>query len=875
MKKGLLLFALVICMVCAALVAGVLADDPELPEIILVSDSIEVGTPLMGTLTKVEPETEQYFTVHKCYDDGSSEYVSSHWIRLTGEEQILVPAEYADEPGKFRVETYINSVGEIFAEYTVTGNQPEAPAVTASATEIPKEHEVEFIITASGMTDARYRIFREDSLYPSSGRVYGNINNNSIKWKWTFYQEGEYEIEFQAKINGVWSVPSERLPVRSYSLGQIDTPDEHYATVPETLKAGQELTVLLKEVPHADYYDLNIYREDNGNLVESTFVRAPGAVCAAPVGLNAGNYMLRISCRGKGYTESESAGYPIAVTGVRPSTSLVTSLVSKKTLTVTKGPHETVWFTASATNLEACRIKGQWLDQSYLIPAENGVATIPAELDWDAEFTGSLYARINGCWTSAITVKITGTTGSDTSLKLTLPKSVQLGKKLTFTTELWDKAEYYTYSLSRIIREDNEYGTQYQQIVYEEIFTPTSKGKGTIPAQYFTQTGKWSVGVNAYGKNGVRYASGKVNVTANPDRPGAPTVRLEENQNPQHNADVKFKIESDSAFEKVCVIVKIKGEENSVADGPYILDTDGADPYYYIFNTKDFPNYSASEFCISASVCRNEIWSDYCEPVDFSVASDGDLYMDYNIAVSPAEAAPGDTVTVSWIPAEGAEWYSVGLDNERKLIPATEECSVDIQTEGIAAGTHEIEVEAYAVGKRKAIAYAELNLVNNAWKPTVSISTTQCRPNDTVKLTIKSTGGSVLFIYVDDVLYGNVKRSTTGSQQVDLKLDRIGTHRIRVTAADKFYPAQWSARSNTVKVNVTDSVKTPDIVIPDDVSRIGDETFSGVTNVKIWVPATVKFISDNAFDSSVTIVTPAGSYAATWAVEHGVEVIIE
>ena len=846
------------------------------PTITLDKDTFAIDEDVTGSVTA--PQNKRpYLSLYKV--DGDHEYYCGSGGSYSSGNPLITHNQF-DGPGTYRLEAYFYDWDKISGSVTFTVDGPDAPVVTVNTAEATLDENVVFTITCQDDAEILYRMYRDGELFSSYDTTAGYAENGTYRWYRSFSEPGDYDFVFLTKTYdedqgvSIRSKSSDPVSIHVVSLGTTDKPS---AVVPQTLKAGEELNILLNGVPHADTYRLEVYQErETGyqSQINSMTLTAPGAVCPEPYGLDAGNYVLKIAARGKGYTQSESEGYPFTVTGKRPAKSLVTKTIPSGT----KRPYDTVWFTAKATGLEACRISRYYSPSSTLYLAENGTVSLPAELDYAARFSGSFRARIKGCWTEEIQVTITGTPVDYDDLEFTLPESIQLGKDLTFTTELWSKAEYYTYSLARIITH-TEYGYTWedgQQIIYEEIFTPTSNGKGTIPAQYFTQPGKWAVGVNAYGKDGgVRYAGGYVMVTENPDRPEAPTVTLM-TENPQHNDEVVFNIQTDGA-EQICIIPKILEGEYSVADKPYILDTDGEETYEYVFNTKDFPNCNASDFYIIVSACKNGVWSDYCEPVVFLVAYDGDLDLNYrSITVTPAEALPGDTVTVAWEPAEGAEWYSVSLDNERVLVERTEESSVVIPTEGIAVGTHQIEIKAYAIGKRKAVAYGELNLVNNAWKPTVSVSKAEAALNETVRLTIKSTGGQVLFIYLDDQLYGTMKRSTAGSQVLDLKMDRIGTHRIRVSAANKTsYPTVWSARSNTVAVRVTDPAKTPEIVIPNNVSRIGDETFSGVTNVKIWVPATVKFISDNAFDSSVTIVTPAGSYAATWAVEHGVEVIIE
>lgn len=61
------------------------------------------------------------------------------------------------------------------------------------------------------------------------------------------------------------------------------------------------------------------------------------------------------------------------------------------------------------------------------------------------------------------------------------------------------------------------------------------------------------------------------------------------------------------------------------------------------------------------------------------------------------------------------------------------------------------------------------------------------------------------------------------------------------------------------------------LILPADLTAIESQAFAGLTDVDaISIPATVKSIADDAFEGSdIVIIAPAGSYAATWAQEHG------
>ena len=65
----------------------------------------------------------------------------------------------------------------------------------------------------------------------------------------------------------------------------------------------------------------------------------------------------------------------------------------------------------------------------------------------------------------------------------------------------------------------------------------------------------------------------------------------------------------------------------------------------------------------------------------------------------------------------------------------------------------------------------------------------------------------------------------------------------------------------------------PDLILPASLTEIGSEAFSGISARFIEVPATVTQIADDAFNTFVTLIVAADSYAETWAREHMVPYI--
>lgn len=97
------------------------------------------------------------------------------------------------------------------------------------------------------------------------------------------------------------------------------------------------------------------------------------------------------------------------------------------------------------------------------------------------------------------------------------------------------------------------------------------------------------------------------------------------------------------------------------------------------------------------------------------------------------------------------------------------------------------------------------------------------------------------------------------------------------TRAKMFMDKGLSYESDTIYCKFREYQQTiePDLVLPGNLTKIGAQAFAGVTNVVIRVPESVNEIGDAAFDSGVTILCPAGSYAESYCITHDCDVITE
>ena len=66
----------------------------------------------------------------------------------------------------------------------------------------------------------------------------------------------------------------------------------------------------------------------------------------------------------------------------------------------------------------------------------------------------------------------------------------------------------------------------------------------------------------------------------------------------------------------------------------------------------------------------------------------------------------------------------------------------------------------------------------------------------------------------------------------------------------------------------------PSMELPVSLTTIRSEAFTGIVpGTAVYIPPTVRSIADDAFDSSIIIVTSNGSYASNWANNHGYIVV--
>jgi len=92
--------------------------------------------------------------------------------------------------------------------------------------------------------------------------------------------------------------------------------------------------------------------------------------------------------------------------------------------------------------------------------------------------------------------------------------------------------------------------------------------------------------------------------------------------------------------------------------------------------------------------------------------------------------------------------------------------------------------------------------------------------------------------------------------------------------ATEYHPVD--SLTNSVTEAFVGNPSSQELTLPIGTVRIESQAFAGCTNLTcIRIPSSVTFIAEDAFDglpTTLVIAAPAGSYAASWATEHGFEV---
>ena len=150
---------------------------------------------------------------------------------------------------------YKNSKAEHI--FTVLPNPTPAPSVSVDQTSVYMGERYTFTIDTTGAEELRYK----RTNYSSSDQ---RINVLEDTTRWTTYRSSATEAQYQFAVlkDGHWSSWSEPIAITVKALDPLAEPT---FALPETLTAGENLTVQINAVPNATEYQVSLL---NGRGVE-------------------------------------------------------------------------------------------------------------------------------------------------------------------------------------------------------------------------------------------------------------------------------------------------------------------------------------------------------------------------------------------------------------------------------------------------------------------------------------------------------------------------------------------------------------------------------------------------------------------------------
>ena len=120
---------------------------------------------------------------------------------------------------------------------------------------------------------------------------------------------------------------------------------------------------------------------------------------------------------------------------------------------------------------------------------------------------------------------------------------------------------------------------------------------------------------------------------------------------------------------------------------------------------------------------------------------------------------------------------------------------------------------------------------------------------------------------------------TTAECQADIPTEGMtpGTYTVSVRAAAIGYDDDGHVYTVPFEITQDPAIFTKILTLPANLTTIESQAFADLTNVEaVRIPATVTAIAPDAFSGSdITILAPAGSYAADWAAANGYPLVTE
>ena len=650
------------------------------------------------------------------------------------------------------------------------------------------------------------------------------------------------------------------------------------AALTESTEAGRPIDITLSSVEGADEYSVRIFNAVSGWSVDTKYFNRSGTVALAETGLDGGEYLVRVSARSwRGLLNSDEAEYPLTVTGTRPAAPTVTM----PTLPETVKEGETYWITLEAEGMEAAAQEYH----STLYSAQNGKAMVPVTIQYYAQ---DIYFRglTGGRWserTPAIEIPAETETDQPEIQGPTVtytPAQPKRGQDLRLNVSPVEGGEVYTVSLALSGEET---------ILYDMPFD-IAEGGVTIQGCNLMRAGDYDITVSVYRGN---YMSTlcetdlEITVADNTELPDAPTATLLTETNLLYG-ETRFRVVTGGGADKVYTYVH-KQDEYGTDENPLETVINPTATECVI----SWENRNCGTFEAYFSVSRDGAWSETYGPVVFNVPYAEDWDAEPLISVHPEEPEAGQAFTISWTDTEEADRCEISVykQNEEVSIEETTGAGISSFTAGANTIQHSGEMRIYLRAYRSGYyaAYSETLLVT-VLDPALKLNATLLSADaaaGTVTLQLSNVAANRIRVRIDGKdagLYGlgnehgstmllTVPVSSMSSRiqvaNYDTDDTKWGTWSDAVTGQDAV-AYQWDcmlpAGLKEIGPEAFTQTRVNCVRIPDGCERIKARAFAEIQELTmIYIPDSVEEIGEGAIPEGIIIVTPAGSYAETWA----------
>ncbi|MBQ3762356.1 MAG: leucine-rich repeat protein [Clostridia bacterium] len=421
----------------------------SISDFIHIPETIEAGKDF--TFSYSLPEgVEIYSSDFSIYKEDGERLQIEHVSDLWPDTEITIPGRFLSAGNySFSLYLYLNTdFGDcnIGRAFTVTGEQPPAPAVTADREELHVKETVTFTIDTAGAD--KVAISSCNNLYEgSSDTTVLNASGDAVTWSTQIsneYLEG-YTVTywFSVRKEGCWS-ETKKLSYTVQGIPPLEKPVIHANS---TYQAGEDVVISFDEVENANGYDcwLSAFGTSESVYPDSRQVVLNGYE------LEPGSYRFRVTARSDVYGSSY-AEVTFKIEGQKDDAPAVTP--DRDVLRA----GEKVNFAVDTENVELVYISYEYINNGpydwgdrYVLEATGEQTVWQHSIDRDFEggtFYLSVTVKRDGCWTEMTKLKYTiqGLPPLDQAV-LHVNGSYEAGENVLLRFDAVENAERYWYSL--------------------------------------------------------------------------------------------------------------------------------------------------------------------------------------------------------------------------------------------------------------------------------------------------------------------------------------------------------------------------------------------------------------------------------------------